>query len=107
MYQRGDSGRAWVTNEEQAALGRAGLPTRARMVQGHGVLTTAQYNALKKAGSPIKRPQLKAGAKRHGTVRVAYGEPVPTDDLEPGSPQAYQEATERLMERIYALYDEL
>ena len=32
------------------------------------------FNALKKAGSPIKRPQLKAGAKRHGTVRVAWKE---------------------------------
>ncbi|CAH2397127.1 hypothetical protein MES5069_1640003 [Mesorhizobium escarrei] len=32
------------------------------------------FNALKKAGSPISRPQLKVGANRHGTVRVAWKE---------------------------------
>ena len=32
------------------------------------------FSALKKAGSPISRPQLKAGANRHGTVRVAWNE---------------------------------
>ena len=32
------------------------------------------FSALKKAGSPISRPQLKPGAKRQGTVRVAWNE---------------------------------
>jgi 1-acyl-sn-glycerol-3-phosphate acyltransferase len=49
-----------------------------------------------------------AGLSRLRKLRVAYGEPVPMDDLAGQStPQAHQEATERLMERIYALYDEL
>ena len=41
---------------------------------------------------------------RFAKLRVAFGEPVPTDDLEPGTPHAHQEATERLMERVYALH---
>jgi 1-acyl-sn-glycerol-3-phosphate acyltransferase len=41
-------------------------------------------------------------------LKVAYGDPVPVDDLENMSPrEAQQEATDRLMERIYALRDKL
>lgn len=49
-YARGEQGRAWVTNEEQAVLKRAKLPSKARVVSGHGVLTVAQAHALQKAG---------------------------------------------------------
>lgn len=49
-YQRGDQGRAWVTNEEQATLRKAKLPPKAKIVNGHGVLTVAQAHALQKAG---------------------------------------------------------
>jgi 1-acyl-sn-glycerol-3-phosphate acyltransferase len=44
---------------------------------------------------------------RLARLHVAYGEPVPMDDLEPGTPHANQVATERLMERIYELHAEL
>jgi 1-acyl-sn-glycerol-3-phosphate acyltransferase len=45
---------------------------------------------------------------RLARVKVAYGDPVPVDDLETMSPRdAQQEATDRLMERIYALRDTL
>lgn len=49
-YQRGQQGRAWVTNEEQAALSKAGQPSKATLVNGHGVLSPKQYAALKAAG---------------------------------------------------------
>ena len=42
---------------------------------------------------------------RFAKLRVAYGEPVPLDDLEGMAPRdAQQEGTDRLMERIYALH---
>jgi 1-acyl-sn-glycerol-3-phosphate acyltransferase len=43
---------------------------------------------------------------RLAKLKVAFGEPVPLDDLD-GRPhaQAYQIATQRLMERVYALYE--
>ena len=37
-------------------------------------MSSVFFSALKKAGSPISRPQLKPGAKRQGTVRVAWNE---------------------------------
>ena len=37
-------------------------------------MSSVFFSALKKAGSPISRPQLKPGANRHGTVRVAWKE---------------------------------
>ena len=41
-------------------------------------------------------------------LKVAYGEPIPVDDLEGLAPrQAYQTATDRLMEQIYGLLEEL
>jgi 1-acyl-sn-glycerol-3-phosphate acyltransferase len=41
-------------------------------------------------------------------LKVGYGDPVPYDDLLELPPRdAHQAATERLMERIYALYDAL
>jgi 1-acyl-sn-glycerol-3-phosphate acyltransferase len=45
---------------------------------------------------------------RLSKLKIAYGDPVPVDDLENLSPRdAQQEATDRLMERIYALRDTL
>jgi 1-acyl-sn-glycerol-3-phosphate acyltransferase len=45
---------------------------------------------------------------RLAKLKVAYGDPVPVDDLEGLPPrEAQQVATDRLMERIYALHDEL
>lgn len=45
---------------------------------------------------------------RLARLRVAYGDPVPLDDLEGLPPRdAHHEATVRLMERIYALRDAL
>ncbi len=42
---------------------------------------------------------------RFARLRVAYGEPVPLDDLEGLPPRdAQQEATDRLMERIHAIH---
>ena len=45
---------------------------------------------------------------RLAKLRVAYGDPIPVDDLvaTPGA-QAYQEATVRLMESINELYEGL
>ncbi len=37
-------------------------------------MSSVFFSALKKAGSLISRPQLKVGANRHGTVRVAWNE---------------------------------
>jgi hypothetical protein len=50
VYRRGDSGRAWVTNEEQYALRKAGLSWRAAIINGHAVLNAKQVAALTKAG---------------------------------------------------------
>jgi 1-acyl-sn-glycerol-3-phosphate acyltransferase len=45
---------------------------------------------------------------RLARLEIAYGDPVPLDDLAGASPlEAHQEATSRLMERIYALRDAL
>jgi 1-acyl-sn-glycerol-3-phosphate acyltransferase len=45
---------------------------------------------------------------RFAKLHVAYGDPVPVADLEGLAPrEAQQEATARLMERIYALHAEL
>jgi 1-acyl-sn-glycerol-3-phosphate acyltransferase len=62
------------------------------------------------AGVPLVPAAIKGtdGLSRLRKLRVAYGDPVSVDDLDgAGSPSAHQEATDRLMERIYALYDEL
>ena len=41
-------------------------------------------------------------------LKVAYGDPIPVDDLDGLVPRAaYQAATDRLMERIYALLEAL
>jgi hypothetical protein len=48
-YQRGDQGRAWLSNEEQAALDRAGVSRKPAIVNGHPVLGPGQVAALKKA----------------------------------------------------------
>ena len=61
------------------------------------------------AGVPLVPAAVKGTDRltRLGKLRVAYGEPVPTGDLAGSAPAVRQAATERLMERIYALYDEL
>jgi 1-acyl-sn-glycerol-3-phosphate acyltransferase len=61
------------------------------------------------AGVPLVPAAIKGtdGLSHLQKLCIAYGDPVPTDDLQGGSPAAHQEATERLMERIYALYDQL
>jgi 1-acyl-sn-glycerol-3-phosphate acyltransferase len=61
------------------------------------------------AGVPLVPAAIKGTDElsRLKKLHVAYGDPVPIDDLEAGSPAAHQQATERLMERIYALHGEL
>jgi 1-acyl-sn-glycerol-3-phosphate acyltransferase len=59
------------------------------------------------AGVPLVPAALKGSDRlsRLGKLRVAYGDPVPVDDLGNRPVQeAVQEATNRLMERIYALH---
>jgi 1-acyl-sn-glycerol-3-phosphate acyltransferase len=62
------------------------------------------------AGVPLVPAALKGTDRlsRLAKLEVAFGEPVPVADLN-GRPNrvAYQIATERLMERIYALYGDL
>jgi 1-acyl-sn-glycerol-3-phosphate acyltransferase len=61
------------------------------------------------AGVPLIPAALKGTDRlsRLAKLEVAYGEPVPIEDLD-GRPhrEAHQVATQRLMERIYALYEE-
>jgi 1-acyl-sn-glycerol-3-phosphate acyltransferase len=62
------------------------------------------------AGVPLVPAAIKGMDRlsRLPQLRVGFGEPVPVDDLEGKPPrQAYQVATERLMERVYALYEGL
>jgi 1-acyl-sn-glycerol-3-phosphate acyltransferase len=62
------------------------------------------------AGVPLVPAAVKGSDRlsRLAKLRVAYGEPVPLDDLQGApSPETYKEATDRLMERIYALHDSL
>jgi len=49
-YKRGQYGRAWLTNDEQAALKKFGRFTPAKVFQGHGYITPFQADALQKAG---------------------------------------------------------
>jgi 1-acyl-sn-glycerol-3-phosphate acyltransferase len=62
------------------------------------------------AGVPLVPAAIKGTDRlaRLAQLRVAYGEPIPVDDLvgTPGA-QAYQEATNRLMQRIAELYESL
>jgi 1-acyl-sn-glycerol-3-phosphate acyltransferase len=62
------------------------------------------------AGVPLVPAAIKGtdGLSRLSRLRVAYGEPVPTDDLaDVPHREAQRAATDRLMERIYALYETL
>ena len=62
------------------------------------------------AGVPLVPAAVKGSDKllRLHKLKVGYGEPVPYDDLLELPPRdAHQAATERLMQRIYALYDAL
>ena len=62
------------------------------------------------ANSPLVPAAIKGTDRlaRLEQLRVAYGDPIPVDDLvaNPGA-QAYQEATVRLMKRIDELYASL
>ena len=62
------------------------------------------------AGVPLVPAAIKGTDRlaRLAQLRVAYGSPIPVDDLvgTPGA-QAYQEATTRLMQRIAELYESL
>jgi 1-acyl-sn-glycerol-3-phosphate acyltransferase len=62
------------------------------------------------AGVPLVPAAIKGVDRltRLAKLEVAYGEPVPVDDLAGLTPrEAYVEATDRLMERIYALHEGL
>jgi 1-acyl-sn-glycerol-3-phosphate acyltransferase len=62
------------------------------------------------AGVPLVPAAIKGTDRlsRLARLEVAYGEPIPLDDLRQLLPrEAAQIATERLMERIYALHAEL
>jgi 1-acyl-sn-glycerol-3-phosphate acyltransferase len=62
------------------------------------------------AGVPLVPAAVKGTDRlsRLAKLKVAYGEPVPVDDLaDRPHREAQQVATERLMERVYALYAEL
>jgi 1-acyl-sn-glycerol-3-phosphate acyltransferase len=75
----------------------------------HKPRTGAARIALK-AGVPLVPAALKGTDRlsRLAKLEVAFGDPVPVNDLD-GHPHrvAYQIATERLMERIYALHEDL
>lgn len=49
-WKRGEKGRSWLTNTEQAALKSDGMPAKAKIVNGHGVLNGFQVATLKRAG---------------------------------------------------------
>jgi 1-acyl-sn-glycerol-3-phosphate acyltransferase len=69
---------------------------------------TGSARVALKAGVPLVPAALKGTDRlsRLAKLKVAYGEPVPTDDLEGlHQREAHQVATQRLMERIYALYE--
>jgi 1-acyl-sn-glycerol-3-phosphate acyltransferase len=62
------------------------------------------------AGVPLVPAAVKGSDRlsRLEKLRVAYGDPVPVDDLgNLPAPEAAKEATDRLMERIYALHSML
>lgn len=48
-YKRGEQGRGWLTNEQRAALQKAGRQTYVGYFQGHAFIGMAQAAALKKA----------------------------------------------------------
>jgi 1-acyl-sn-glycerol-3-phosphate acyltransferase len=62
------------------------------------------------AGVPLVPAAIKGTDRlaRLGRIRIAYGDPVPLEDLTGLAPrEAGIQATERLMERIYALHERL
>jgi 1-acyl-sn-glycerol-3-phosphate acyltransferase len=91
------------------------FPEGTRQVKGlrkkfeHRPRTGSARIALQ-AGVPLVPAAVKGSDRlsRLAKLRVAYGDPVPLDDLA-GLParEAQQQATDRLMERIYALHDQL
>jgi hypothetical protein len=48
-YQKGEQGRAWLTNEQRSALQKAGRQTRVGFYQGHAFIALPQAAALKNA----------------------------------------------------------
>jgi hypothetical protein len=50
VYGRGDQGRAWLTNDERQALGKAGRQTTVGFYQGHAFIGPKQVAVLSKAG---------------------------------------------------------
>jgi 1-acyl-sn-glycerol-3-phosphate acyltransferase len=69
---------------------------------------TGSARVALKAGVPLVPAALKGTDRlsRLAKLKVAYGEPVLTDDLEGlHQREVHQVATQRLMERIYALYE--
>jgi 1-acyl-sn-glycerol-3-phosphate acyltransferase len=84
---------------------RKGLRKKFEHKPRTGAARIAQY-----ADVPLVPAALKGTDRlsRLAKLKVAFGEPVSVDDLN-GKPhaQAYQIATQRLMERIYALYKEI
>jgi 1-acyl-sn-glycerol-3-phosphate acyltransferase len=68
---------------------------------------TGAARIAREANAPLVPAAIKGTDRltRLGRVEIAYGEPVPLDDLEDLVPRdAAQTATDRLMERIYALH---
>ena len=62
------------------------------------------------AGVPLVPAAIKGTDRlaRIGRIRIAYGQPIPIDDLTGLAPrEAGQTATDRLMERIYELHERL
>lgn len=49
-YPKGQNGRGWLTNEERAALTKAGVQNFVGKYQGHPYIATTQAAALQKAG---------------------------------------------------------
>lgn len=60
VYARGTQGRSWITNEEQHALTAASVTANVQVVNGHGVLSAKQYQALKASGAKLPPGQLSA-----------------------------------------------
>jgi 1-acyl-sn-glycerol-3-phosphate acyltransferase len=104
------------------------IETAVRICKGGGIVAmfpegTRQVKGLRKkfahrprtgsarialaAGVPLVPAAIRGTDRlaRLAKIKIAYGKPVPLDDLE--GREALQAATDRLMERIYALHAEL
>ena len=98
---RGRRGGRDVPGGDAAAEGPA-QEVRAQAADRLGADRAGSRRAARPGSDQGNRPAV-APAR---SSQVAYGEPVPDDDLAGWPPrEAHQVATERLMERIYALYE--